>query len=110
MNDAFAAVHREHASTFGVAQKLPAVAGLTLLEEVSELSKVMQPESPSLFLLGGAKFGTKMPLIEKYLDVYDQVFIGGALANDVLKAKGYEIGQSMTSEVSLADAPFLNDT
>ncbi|MCA9359878.1 phosphoglycerate kinase [Candidatus Kaiserbacteria bacterium] len=109
VNDAFAAAHRNHASTYGVAQKLPAYAGLTLAEEVSELTKAMSPEHPSLFLLGGAKFETKMPLVEKYLEEYDTVFIGGALTNDILKAKGYEIGQSMVSDVSLADAPFLNN-
>lgn len=108
VNDAFAEAHREHASTFGLAKKLPTYAGLTLLEEVNELTKVMQPESPSLFLLGGAKFETKMPLVEKYLKLYDKVFIAGALANDVLKAKGYEVGESLVSEISLKDAEFLN--
>lgn len=108
INDAFADAHREHASTFGVAQKLPAYAGLTLIEEVRELSKVMEPKHPSLFLLGGSKFDTKMPLVEKYLDIYDYVFIGGALANDIFKARGYEVGISMVSEVTLQDAPFLH--
>ncbi len=107
VNDAFAEAHREHASTFGVARKLPAYVGLTLLEEITELKKAMEPESPSLFLLGGAKFETKMPLVEKYLKLYDYVFIGGALVNDILKAKGYEVGQSLVSDVSLKDAPFL---
>ncbi len=109
VNDAFAAAHREHASTFGIAQKLPAYAGLTLVEEVAELSKVMDPEAPALFLLGGAKFDTKMPLVEKYLEIYEQVFIGGALANDILKARGYEVGKSMVSDMSLKDAPFLHN-
>lgn len=109
INDAFAVVHREHASTYGVAKIMPAYAGLTLSEEVTELRKVMQPTSPSLFLLGGAKFDTKMPLVEKYLKLYDQVFIGGALTNDILKARGYEVGKSLVSGVSLKDVPFLND-
>jgi phosphoglycerate kinase len=108
VNDAFAAAHRNHASTYGVAQKLPAYAGLTLSEEITELTKVMKPDSPALFLLGGAKFDTKMPLIEKYLDIYDQVFIGGALTNDVLKAQGYEVGQSLVSDISLVGKEFLN--
>ena len=107
VNDAFANAHREHASTYGVAKKLPAYAGLTLFEEVTELTKVITPAHPSLFLLGGAKFATKMPLVEKYLKLYDHVFIGGALTNDVLKARGYEVGASLVSDVSLADAPFL---
>ncbi|OGG65180.1 phosphoglycerate kinase [Candidatus Kaiserbacteria bacterium RIFCSPLOWO2_02_FULL_45_11b] len=107
VNDAFAEAHREHASTYGVAKLLLAYAGLTLIEEVTELQKVMQPNHPSLFLLGGAKFETKMPLVEKYLALYDHVFVGGALANDVLKARGFEVGTSLVSEVSLNDAPFL---
>ena len=69
----------------------------------------MTPESPSLFLLGGAKFDTKMPLVEKYLEEYDNVFIGGALANDIFKAQGYEVGESMVSDVSLKGEKFLNN-
>jgi len=109
VNDAFAASHREHASTYGVAKKLPAYAGLTLSEEVTELSKMMAPKHPSLFMLGGAKFDTKMPLVEKYLDLYDTVFIGGALANDVFKARGFEVGLSMVPDVSLKDVKFLTN-
>jgi phosphoglycerate kinase len=109
VNDAFAEAHREHASTFGLAQKLPSVMGLTLEEEITELNKVMTPQSPALFLLGGAKFETKMPLVEKYLESYDNVFIAGALMNDIFKAKGYEVGKSLVSDVSLAGAPLLNN-
>lgn len=109
VNDAFAEAHREHASTYGLAKVLPTYAGITLAEEVTELQKVMLPEHPSLFLLGGAKFETKMPLVEKYLASYDHVFVGGALTNDVLKARGFEVGLSMVSEVSLSDSPFLWD-
>jgi 3-phosphoglycerate kinase len=108
VNDAFAEAHREHASLHNLAKLLPAYAGLNLMQETSELQKVMVPKHPSLFLLGGAKFETKMPLVEKYLNLYDQIFIGGALANDVFKAKGYEVGQSLVSDVSLAGAEFLN--
>lgn len=107
VNDAFAEAHREHASLHALAKLLPAYAGLNLMQETTELQKVMVPMHPSLFLLGGAKFETKMPLVEKYLNTYDHVFIGGALANDVFKAKGFEIGQSMVSDASIADAAFL---
>ncbi len=109
VNDAFAEAHRDHASTLGLAEALPAYAGITLAEEVTELQKVMQPKHPSLFLLGGAKFETKMPLVEKYLKLYDFVFVGGALANDMLKARGFEVGESLVSDVSLAGASFLWD-
>lgn len=108
VNDAFANMHRTHASMHALAKLLPAYAGLNVSEEVVQLQRVMQPTHPALFMLGGAKFETKMPLVEKYLDKYDQVFVAGALANDIFKAKGYEVGQSMVSDVSLADADFLN--
>ncbi len=107
VNDAFAEAHREHASTLGVAKLLPAYAGITLKEEVDNLVKMMVPTSPSILLLGGAKFETKMPLVEKYLALYDHVFIGGALTHDVLKARGLEVGKSLVSEVSLVGSPFL---
>lgn len=108
VNDAFDNIHREHASMLALAKLLPAYAGLNVMKEVQELQKVMVPAHPSLFLLGGAKFETKMPLVEKYLESYDHVFIAGALMNDVFKALGYEVGQSMVSDVSLKDAPFLH--
>lgn len=109
VNDAFAEAHREHASLHAIATLLPAYAGLNLLQEIQHLDRVAVPAHPSLFLLGGAKFETKMPLVEKYLKVYDQVFICGALMNDIFKAKGYEVGQSLVSDVSLAGSAFLED-
>lgn len=108
VNDAFDNIHREHASMVGVPALLPSYAGLTLAEELRELEKTMNPASPSLFILGGAKFETKLPLIEKYLALYDHVFVGGALLNDILLAQGYQVGASLVSAVSLAGAPFLN--
>lgn len=107
VNDAFAEAHREHTSTLGVAKLLPSYAGITLNEEVEHLSRMMNPEHPSLLLLGGAKFETKLAMVERYLDLYDQIFIGGALAHDLLKARGLEIGRSLVSEVSLEGSPFL---
>jgi phosphoglycerate kinase len=107
INDAFAEAHRQHASVYGVAKLLPAYAGVTLEEEVKGLSISLKPYHPALFMLGGAKFATKLPLIEKYLNLYDKVFIGGALANDILKAQGFEIGKSLVSDFSLAGSPLL---
>jgi phosphoglycerate kinase len=99
VNEAFSVSHRKHASVVGVPKHLPSYAGLELQNEIENLSKAFQnPEHPFLFILGGAKFETKLPLIEKYLDLADSVFIGGALANDFLKAQGCEVGQSLVSE------------
>lgn len=109
VNDAFAEIHRDHASTFGLAKVLPAYAGIALMDEIQGVEKVMQPEHPSLFLIGGAKFETKMPLVEKYLQIYDYVFVGGALANDIFKAQGLNVGKSLISDVSLDTAPFLTN-
>jgi phosphoglycerate kinase len=107
VDDAFDNIHRDHASMVTLPTLLPAYAGLTLLEEVTELNKAMEPNSPSLLILGGAKFETKMPLVEKYLDLYDHVFVTGALVNDILKASGLEVGTSLVSDISLVGAPFL---
>lgn len=109
VDDAFDNIHRDHASMITLPTLLPAYAGLTLAEEVTELSKAMIPVSPSLLILGGAKFETKMPLVEKYLELYDQVFVTGALLNDILKAQGHEVGTSMVSDISIAGAPFLKN-
>lgn len=109
VNDAFAASHREHASMFAITQFLPSYAGFNFVHEYEELIKARAPESPALFLLGGAKFDTKMPLVEKFLNIYDNVFIGGALANDFFKAKGFEVGASLVSDVSLEGSPLLSN-
>lgn len=103
VNDAFGNIHREHASMVGVPALLPAYAGMNVRLEIEQLQKVMQPESPSLFLLGGAKFETKLPLIEKYLAIYDHIFIGGALGNDVLRALGYPVGTSLLSDTPVRE-------
>ncbi len=107
VDDAFDNIHREHASMVGIPTLLPSFAGITLAEEVAHLSAVMTPQPPALLMLGGAKFETKLPLIEKYLALYDQVFVGGALANDILLADGHTVGTSLVSEMSLRGLPFL---
>lgn len=110
VNDDFAASHREHASLHAICSFLPAYAGLSFAHELNELTKALHPESPSLFILGGAKFETKIPLVEKFLALYDTVFIGGAIANDILKAKGYEVGVSLVSDVDLRESALAVDS
>jgi phosphoglycerate kinase len=95
INDAFSASHREHASIVGVPKILPGYAGFLLEKEVKELSKVLHPEHPFIFILGGAKFSTKIPLVEKYLPLADSIFIGGALAHDFWHARGLSVGKSL---------------
>jgi len=98
VNDAFAVSHREHASVVGVAEHLPSYAGLLLTDEIAHLKIDENTPHPFLFIIGGAKFETKLPLIEKFLDKADNVFVGGALANDIFKAKGMDVKSSLVSD------------
>lgn len=97
VNDDFAAAHRKHASIVGVPKLLPSYAGLQFMAEVEGLTPALSPKSPSLAIIGGAKFVTKEPLIRELLNRYDQVVIVGALANDFFKAQGHEVGRSLVS-------------
>lgn len=107
VNDAFSVCHRSHASVVSLPKFLPSYAGFQLQEEIKNLTKVFNPEHPFLFILGGAKFETKVPLIKKFLRQADDVFIGGALANDFLKAKGYGVGTSMVGKDDFQINAFL---
>jgi len=108
VNDAFAAAHREHASLVGVTEYMPSYAGFNFVHEYEALLQMREPAHPALFLLGGAKFDTKLPLVEQFFNIYDHVFIGGALAHDFFKAKGYEVGQSLVSDVDLSGSPLVS--
>lgn len=107
VDDAFSVAHRAHASIIGIPKYLPSFAGITFMREYTELSKALTPEHPSLFILGGAKYETKEPLIESYADHYTNLFVGGALANDFLKGKGYEVGESLVSPIDLSKDPIM---
>jgi phosphoglycerate kinase len=108
VDDAFSAAHRAHASIVGVAPLLPHYGGLLICDEVRELDVARKPQAPSFAILGGAKFETKAPLIQSLLDTYDQLFIAGALANDVFKARGMEVGISLISK-ELPNAEVLHN-
>lgn len=107
VNDAFSVSHRVHASIVGITKYLPSYAGLQLVDEVNHLSKAFEPKHPFLFILGGSKFETKIPLVKKFLRDADDVFIGGAIANDFFKGKGYEVGTSLVGASNLQIKPFL---
>lgn len=98
VNDCFPVSHREHASVISVPKFLPSYSGLVFKEEFERLKIAEKPEHPALFILGGVKFSTKQILVEKFLDIYDHIFITGALANDFFKAKGYNVGRSVVSD------------
>lgn len=97
VNDAFADSHREYASIVGVPKLLPSYAGLLLEKEIAVLAQALTPPPGSVAIVGGAKFETKIPLIQKLLSTYSEVLLGGALANDVIKARGMPVGDSLVS-------------
>ena len=89
VNDAFSASHREHASIVSVPKLLPSYVGPLFVSEIKHLSVAFAPPHPFLSVLGGMKFETKLPLIEKFLNTADYCFIGGALAHSFFKAPRY---------------------
>ncbi len=96
INDAFSCSHREHASITGVAELLPAYAGLLLEKEVNCLSKaLLQPERPMGAIVGGSKISSKIDLLYSLTEKADYVFIGGGMANTFFYAQGIEIGASL---------------
>ncbi len=107
VQDSFDVCHRKHASVVGVPKILPSYAGLLVVEELKELTKALKPKRPSLAIIGGAKFSTKEPVLKKLLKVYDRVFVGGALANDFIKAMGYPVGVSLTSNADMGSVKKL---
>lgn len=105
VNDAFGTAHRAHASTVGMAQYLPAVAGFLLERELEMLGKVLsEPARPFVAILGGAKVSDKIGVIRSLLARADLLLLGGAMANTFLLAKGYEVGESLVEKESLAVA------
>lgn len=108
VDDAFSVAHRAHASIVGIPKYLPSYAGILMCEEVKILDEARHPEGPSFAILGGAKFETKAPLIKALLKNYDHLFITGALANDVFKAKGLPVGRSLVS-AELPDKAILEN-
>ncbi len=109
VDEAFSAAHREHASIVGIPQHIPGYGGFCFKEEVEKLSAVFHPATPFLFILGGAKFDTKLPLVTKFLTIADSIYIGGALANDCFKAKGYNVGDSVVSDQSVDLKPIISN-
>lgn len=99
VNDAFGAAHRAHASTTGVAEKLPAAAGFLMEKEIAVIGKALEnPERPFTAIIGGAKVKDKINVIDNLLDKVDNLIIGGGLAYTFIKAKGHEIGKSLLEE------------
>lgn len=98
VQDSFDVCHRKHASVIGIPELLPSYAGFLVLDEVKELTRALKPKHPGLAIIGGAKFSTKEPVLHALLENYEEVFVGGALANDFLSSQGYSVGDSLVSD------------
>lgn len=109
VNEAFSCSHRDHASIVGLPKFLPSYAGFQLEDEIEHLSSSFDPKHPFLFILGGAKFETKIPLLKKFLKTADNLFIGGALSSELFRAKGFEIGESFVGQQNLNLKIFLKN-
>ena len=96
VSDAFGSVHRAHASTVGVAERLPNACGFLVQKEVEMLGKAVDtPERPFVAIIGGAKVSDKIAVIDNLLKKADKVIIGGGMAYTFMKAQGGEIGTSL---------------
>lgn len=99
VNDAFGAAHRAHASTAGVASDLPSYAGLLLEKEVENLTSVAaDPARPLVVVLGGSKVSDKVGVIDRFLEIADQILIGGAMCFPFYRAQGHSIGNSLCQD------------
>ncbi len=99
VNDAFGTAHREHASTFGVAQALagkPRATGLLIQKELKFLGEaISKPARPFIAILGGAKVSDKISVIDQLLGKADELLIGGAMAYTFFLAQGKQVGKSL---------------
>lgn len=105
VNDAFGTAHRAHASTVGVTDYLPAVAGYLMEKEIRYLGDALSdPEHPFVAIMGGAKISDKIDVVKRMLQMADHVLIGGGLANTFLAASGYDLAESLVEAESLDTA------
>jgi phosphoglycerate kinase len=99
VDDAFGAAHRAHATTEGVAHLLPSYAGLLLERELEQLGRVVSdPERPLVVLLGGAKVSDKVGVIDRFLEIAEEILIGGAMCFSFFRAQGISTGDSLVEE------------
>jgi len=96
VDDAFGAAHRAHASTEGVARRLPHAAGRLLEREVTTLTRILEnPQRPLVAVVGGAKVTDKIGVVDRFLQIADAILIGGAMCFPFFAAQGHEVGDSL---------------
>ncbi len=105
VNDAFGVCHRKHASTYGVAVKLPNAIGFLVEKEIGVFEKAFKsPKHPFVAIFGGAKVDDKISLINNVMDKADTIIIGGGMAYTFLQAQGQDVGKSIVSLEQVGDA------
>ena len=108
VQDAFGSVHRAHASTVGVAERVKSVAGPLLVSEVRSLARFLgDTERPYVVILGGAKISDKLGVVKSLLPRTDTLLIGGGMCFTFLKADGFPIGQSLVEEDMIEEVGML---
>jgi len=110
VDDAFGNLHRADSSMEAITYYLPSYAGLLVKDEVAYLSQILDIKQGLVIIFGGAKAATKMKLIKKFSSKASHVLLGGALANTMLKASGYSVGQSLVDKESMPIAKELLGT
>lgn len=102
VNDAFGTVHRAHASTVGVAERLPSAAGLLIKREITYLSPVLNnPKRPLIAIIGGAKVSSKIAVLSSLIKRVNKLIIGGGMAYTFLRAQGHLVGGSLVENEQL---------
>lgn len=110
VQDAFGSVHRAHASTVGMAERLQSVAGPLLVSELESLGRFLgAPERPYVVVLGGAKVSDKLGVIENLLPEVDTMLIGGGMCFTLLAARGHEVGDSMLQQDEIDEVRAILD-
>lgn len=108
VNDAFGTAHRKHASTYGLATKLPSAIGFLIEKELSIIvDNINNPERPFVGILGGAKVADKLSIVNALLDKVDTLIIGGGMSYTFQKAQGYTIGESLLDESKIEDTKLM---
>lgn len=99
VNDAFGTSHRAHSSNVGVCKYLPSAVGFLVEKEIDIMGNALEnPKRPFTAILGGAKVADKIPVIENFLSIADNIIIGGGMMYTFLKAEGYNVGKSLLEE------------
>lgn len=111
VNDAFSAAHRAHASTEGLAHRMPTAAGFLMEAELNALSDALEaPKKPVIAIVGGSKISTKLSVLNNLVKKVDYLFLGGGMANTFLAAQGIEVGKSLCERDMIEEAKTIMAT